>query len=71
MKGQQPLKLHLVGLRADVGLCVFEAGDGAVAEAAHHRHQGVEVLQLEELLWMRGTETYEEMRRVKEKRVKR
>ena len=43
--------LHLVGLGADVALRLFEARDGAVAEAAHHRHQRVEVLQLEQLLW--------------------
>lgn len=41
---------HLVGLRADVALRVFETRDGAVAEAAHHRHQRVEVLQLQQLL---------------------
>lgn len=46
--------LHLVGLRADVRLRVFESGDGAVAEAAHHRHQRVEVLQLQQLLWTDG-----------------
>lgn len=33
-------------------LCVFETRDGAVAESAHHRHQSVEVLQLEQFLWM-------------------
>lgn len=42
-KGKERL-LHLVGLCADVTLGVFETGDGAVAEAAHHRHQCVEVL---------------------------
>lgn len=47
---------HLVGLCADVSLGVFEARDGAVAEAAHHRHQGVEVLQLQQLLSMRERE---------------
>ena len=51
MRGWQQL-LHLVGLCADVGLCVFETRDGAVTEAAHHRHQCVEVLQLQQLLWM-------------------
>lgn len=35
---------HLVGLRADVRLSVFKPWDGAVAKAAHHRHQRVEVL---------------------------
>jgi len=44
---------HLVGLGADVGLRVFETRDGAVAEAAHHGHQRVEVLQLQQLLWTR------------------
>lgn len=43
--------LHLIGLCTDVALCVFETRDGAVAEAAHHRHQRVEVLQLQQLLW--------------------
>lgn len=47
MRSQLP---HLVGLRADVALRVFETRDGAVAEAAHHRHQRVEVLQLQQLL---------------------
>lgn len=50
---------HLAGLRADVGLRVFETRDGAVAEAAHHRHQRVEVLQLQQLLSTRGRK-YEE-----------
>lgn len=54
--------MHLVGFCADVGLCVFETRDGAVAEAAHHRHQGVEVLQLEQLLWTdRGQEGQQEI----------
>lgn len=48
--------LYLVGLRADVGLRVFETRDGAVAEAAHHRHQRVEVLQLQQLLSTRKEE---------------
>ena len=48
--------LHLVGLRADVGLGVFETRDGAIAEAAHHRHQRVEVLQLQQLLSTRRKE---------------
>lgn len=38
--------LHLVGLCTDVGLRVFETRDGAVAEAAHYRHECIEVLQL-------------------------
>lgn len=38
-------------------LRVFEARDGAVAETAHHRHQRVEVLQLQQLL---STEEEEE-----------
>ena len=50
----RPQLLHLVGLRADVALRVFETRDGAVAEAAHHRHQRVEVLQLQQLLSTRG-----------------
>lgn len=39
-----------------MSLGLFEARDGAVAEAAHHRHQGVEVLQLQQLLSMRKGE---------------
>lgn len=38
-------------------LRVFEPRDGAVAETAHHRHQRVEVLQLQQLL---STEEEEE-----------
>lgn len=49
--------VHLVCLVADVRLRVFEPRDGAVAETAHHRHQRVEVLQLQQLL---STEEEEE-----------
>lgn len=49
--------LHLVGLCADVALRVFQTRDGAIAEAAYHRHQRVEVLQLEQLLSKENEET--------------
>lgn len=65
---------HLVGLRADVGLCVFEPRDGAVAEPAHHRHQRVEVLQLQQFLSTSRRKYYEwgrERRQWKERVAKR
>lgn len=49
--------VHLVRLVADVCLRVFEPRDGAVAETAHHRHQRVEVLQLQQLLSTEEEET--------------
>jgi hypothetical protein len=41
---------HLHGLRANVAVSLLEAGDGTVAQASDHRHQRVEVLQLQQLL---------------------
>lgn len=40
-----------------MALRVLETGNGAVAEAADHRHERVEVLQLQQFLWMRREET--------------
>lgn len=40
----------LIDLMWDMRACFLEPGDGAVAEPADHCHQGVEVLELVELL---------------------
>ena len=44
------LEGHLGDLRGQVRVCLLQPGYGAVAEASHQCHQGVEVLQLEEFL---------------------
>ena len=46
---------YLGDLWGQVGVRLLQPGYGAVTEASHQSHQGVEVLQLEEFLQAGGT----------------